>query len=305
MYCFHLYTRYLALFVFVHELFHRESKRTKHWITFLSHCMLVKCMLLAKDWLPNHDDLVTIQNLPLVLGWITLLTKCMASEDLGYTILHHVNSLANNLIGLTIPHPASAPAPGLAILTLPPRVEFPTSHVWDKPLDVPHPDSYDALLEPLVHPTGINWDVNLSTLTWSTGTYHNVPYSYAKDGPNHKPRFIGVNFAGCLSIASSKHVLGQLLHRGDRLWNHEEHDSWKEGPVTTLGHNTSHSLSRCTVSFLFFFFTWLHHQSADGIATDMSLLCFLPVLLFLLLWSLCYSPTKLLYINHYDMFVVL
>ena len=38
MYCFHLYTRYLALFVFVHEVFHRQSKCTKHWITFLSHC---------------------------------------------------------------------------------------------------------------------------------------------------------------------------------------------------------------------------------------------------------------------------
>ena len=81
------------------------------------------------------------------------------------------------------------------------------------------------LLEPLVHPAGINRDVNLSTLTWSTGTYHNATYSYAKDGPDHKPQFIGVNFAGRLCIASSKRILGQLLHRVDRLRNHEEHDS--------------------------------------------------------------------------------
>ena len=60
-------------------------------------------MLLAKDRLPDHDDLVIIQNLPTALGWITSLTKCMASEDLGYTILHQVNSLANDLIGPTIP----------------------------------------------------------------------------------------------------------------------------------------------------------------------------------------------------------
>ena len=57
--------------------------------------------------------------------------------------------------------------------------------------------------------------------------------------------------------------------------------------------------------FSFFLITWLHHRSTDGIATDTSLLCFLPKLLFLLLWSLCYSPTKLTYINRYDMFVVL
>ena len=110
-----------------------------------------------------------------------------ASEDLGYTILHHVNSLANDLIGPTIPHPALAPTPGLATLTLPSWVEFPASHVQGKPADVPHLDSYDALLEPLVHPASINRDVNLSTLTWSTGTYHNAPYSYAKDGPGHEP----------------------------------------------------------------------------------------------------------------------
>ena len=141
----------------------------------------------------------------------------MASEDPGYTILHHVNSLANDLIGPTIPRPASVPAPGLATLTLPPWVDFPMSHVRDEPLDDSHPSSYDALLEPLVHPAGINQDVNLSTLTWSTSTYHNTPFSYAKDGPNHEPRFIGVNFAGCLCIASSKCILGQLLHHGDHL----------------------------------------------------------------------------------------
>ena len=149
----------------------------------------------------------------------------MASEDLGYTILHRVNSLANDLIGPTIPRPMSAPAPGLAVLTLPPQIEFPTSHVQDKPLEVPHPDSYNAILDPLVHPIGINRDVNLSALTWSTSTYHNTSYSYAKDGPNHEPRFIRVNSAGRLCIASSKRVLGQLLHRGDCLQNHEEKDS--------------------------------------------------------------------------------
>ena len=86
-------------------------------------------MLLAKDWLPDHDDLITIRNLPSVLRQITSLTERTASEDLGYTILHCVNSLANDLTSPTIPRPASAPAPGLAILTLPPRVEFPVSHV--------------------------------------------------------------------------------------------------------------------------------------------------------------------------------
>ena len=73
------------------------------------------------------------------------------------------------------------------------------------------------------------------------------------------------------------------------------YDTW---PVMMLGHNTSHSLSQHIISFLFFFSTWLHHQSVDGIATDTSLLCFLLILLFLLLWCLCYSPTKLLR-NHY------
>ena len=90
---------------------------------------LVECMLLAENQLPNHDDLITIRNLPSVLGRITSLTERTASEDLGYTILYCVNSLTNNLIGPTIPHPASAPAPGLAPLTLPPRVEFPASQV--------------------------------------------------------------------------------------------------------------------------------------------------------------------------------
>ena len=86
-------------------------------------------MRLAEDRLPDHDDLITIRNLPLILGQITSLTECMASEDLGYTILHCINSLANDLIGLTIPHPASAPALGLAVLTLPLQVKFPASHV--------------------------------------------------------------------------------------------------------------------------------------------------------------------------------
>ena len=89
---------------------------------------LVERMLLAEDQLPDHDDLITIRNLPSVLGRITLLTEHMASEDLGYTILHCVNSLANNLIGPTIPRPAPAPTPGLTILMLPSRIEFPASH---------------------------------------------------------------------------------------------------------------------------------------------------------------------------------
>ena len=108
-----------------------------------------------------------------------------------------------------------------------------------------------------------------------------------------EPQFIRVNFAGCLCIASSKCILGQLLHCRDCLRNHEEHDSWKEGPVMMLGHNASHSLSRHIVSFLFFFFTWLHHQFTDGIATDTSSLSFLPILLFLLLWSLCYNKAPI------------
>ena len=43
-------------------------------ITRAEH-MLVERMLLAKDWLPDHDDLVTIQNLPSVLGCIALLME--------------------------------------------------------------------------------------------------------------------------------------------------------------------------------------------------------------------------------------
>ena len=33
---------------------------------------LVKCMLLAEDQLPDHDDLITIRNLPMILGRIML-----------------------------------------------------------------------------------------------------------------------------------------------------------------------------------------------------------------------------------------
>ena len=51
-----------------------------------------------------------------------------------------------------------------------------------------------------------------------------------------------------------------------------------------------------SVSFLFFLlFHLITYQSTDGIATNRSSLCFLLVLRFLLLWSLCYSPTKLPY----------
>ena len=158
-------------------------------IANLSHAIytVVKCMLLAKDWLPDHDDLIIIQNLPSTHRQITLLTECMASEDLGYNILHHVNSLANDLIRPTIPHPMSAPAPGLAVLLLPPQVEFALSHIWNEPLDCPHLETYDALLKPLVRPAGISHDVKLLTLTWSMGSYHSMPFPYAKDGPNHEP----------------------------------------------------------------------------------------------------------------------
>ena len=62
-------------------------------------------MLLAEDQLPNYDDLVIIRNLPSTLGWITSFTEHMASEDLGYTILHCINSPANDLIGFI--HPCS------------------------------------------------------------------------------------------------------------------------------------------------------------------------------------------------------
>ena len=86
-------------------------------------------MLLAEERLPHHDDPTVIHNLPFILRQITLLTECMASEDLGHNILHHVNSLANDLISPTIPCPALAPTPGLAVLMLPSWVEFASSHI--------------------------------------------------------------------------------------------------------------------------------------------------------------------------------
>ena len=66
-------------------------------ITRVEHT-IVKHMLLAKEHLPNSDDLTIICNLPSTLGQITSLTKWMASKDLAYNILHCVNSLANDLI---------------------------------------------------------------------------------------------------------------------------------------------------------------------------------------------------------------
>ena len=118
-------------------------------ITRVEHTV-VKCMPLAEDCLPDHDDLIIIHNLLSTLGWITLLTEWTASEDLGYNILHHLNSLANNLIGPSIPCPASAPAPGLAVLSLPPWVEFAPSHIWSKSIDCPHLESHNTLLEILL-----------------------------------------------------------------------------------------------------------------------------------------------------------
>ena len=41
MYYFHPYPQCLPLFVFLHELFNKQSKSTKHWITFLNCCMLL------------------------------------------------------------------------------------------------------------------------------------------------------------------------------------------------------------------------------------------------------------------------
>ena len=105
-------------------------------ITRVEHTV-VECMLLVEEHLPDHDDLIIICNLPSTLGQITLLTECTASEDLGYNILHCVNSLAYNLIWLAIPCPASAPAPGLAVLLLPPRVEFAPSHVQSELIECP------------------------------------------------------------------------------------------------------------------------------------------------------------------------
>ena len=112
-----------------------------------------------------------------------------------------MNSLANNLIGPSIPHPASAPPPGLVILSLPPWVEFASSHICNEPIDFPHPETYDTLLEPLVHPAGISRDVTLDKLTWTVGVHRGTSFPYAKDGPDHEPRFIGVNTVGCLCIA--------------------------------------------------------------------------------------------------------
>ena len=149
----------------------------------------------------------------------------MVSKDLPYNILHQVNSLANDLIGPSIPRPASAPAPGLAVLSLPPRVKFASSHIRNESTDFPHPETYNTLLEPLVHPAGISQDVTLDNLTWAVGVHRGTSFPYAKDGPDHEPQFIGVNTVGCLCIASSKHILGQLLHHKDHLPNHEEHDS--------------------------------------------------------------------------------
>ena len=175
--------------------------------------------------------------------------------------------------------------------------EFASSHVCNEPIDFPHPETYNTLLEPLVHLAGISHDVTLANLTWTVGVHWGTSFPYAKDSPDHEPWFIGVNTIGCLCIASSKHILGQLLHQEDHLPNHEEHDSWRECPVMSLSHNTSHSLSQHVISFLFLFLAWLHHLSMDGIATATSSLCFLLILLFLLLWSLCYSPTKLQYMT--------
>ena len=78
----------------------------------------------------------------------------------GYNILCHVNSLANDLIGPSIPHPALAPAPGLTILSLPPQCKFTSSHICDNLVDCPHLEKYNTMLKPLVHPASIDCDVN-------------------------------------------------------------------------------------------------------------------------------------------------
>ena len=200
----------------------------------------------------------------------------------------------------TLSHISTCPWPCNSLVTTPCQICFFSHLQWASWF--PSSRNIWHLLEPLVHLAGISQDITLANLTWTVGVHRGTSFPYAKDSPDHKPQFIRVNTVGCLCIASSKHILGQLLHCEDRL---PKHDSWREGPVTTLGHNTSHGLSRHIVSFLFLFLAWLHHQSMDGIATATSSLCFLLILLFLLLWSLCYSPTKLQYINHYDMFVVL
>ena len=111
----------------------------------------------------------------------------MVSEDLAYNILHHINSLANNLIGPSIPFPALAPAPGFATLSLPPWVEFTSSHTHTEPIDFPHPEEYNVLLKPLIHLAGISQEVNLSTLTWMVGTHRGTSFPYAKDSPDHEP----------------------------------------------------------------------------------------------------------------------
>ena len=128
-------------------------------------------MLLAEDHLPTPSDLTIIQNLPSNLSLITSCMEQMVSEDLAYNILHCVNSLTNDLIGPSIPRPASVPTPGLAMLLLPPWVKFPSSYVQNEPADFPHLETYDILLEPLVHPAGISCDVTLSKLTWMVGIH--------------------------------------------------------------------------------------------------------------------------------------
>ena len=182
-------------------------------------------MLLAEEHLPTPGDLTIIWNLPSNLSLIISRTEQMVSEDLACNILHCINSLTNDLSGPSIPRPASAPAPDLAILSLLPWVGFASSHVCDKPVNFPHPEKYDILLKPLIHPASISRDTNLSTLTWTVGTHQGTLFPYAMDGPDHEPQFIRVNTIRCLCIASSKHILGQLLHCEDCLPNHGEHDS--------------------------------------------------------------------------------
>ena len=139
-------------------------------ITRVEH-NIIEQMLLAEEHLPTLGDLTIIRNLPSNLSLIMSCMERMVSKDLAYNILHCVNSLANNLIGPSIPRPASAPAPALAVLSLPPRVEFPSSHIRNEPADFPHLETYNILLEPLVHPTGISCDVTLSKLTWMVGVH--------------------------------------------------------------------------------------------------------------------------------------
>ena len=123
-------------------------------ITRVEHTV-VKCMFLVEESLPDHDDLIIICNLP-----FTLLTEHMASEDLGYNILHCINSLANDLIRPSIPHPASALALGLAILLLLPQVEFAPSHKAN-PLIVP--------IQRVRTPYLSHWFIPLVLVMMSTG----------------------------------------------------------------------------------------------------------------------------------------